>query len=47
MLTGTLSPAGSHMYVAVSDSTGKTTGGHLMKVSPISTTAEAVLAILK
>jgi predicted DNA-binding protein with PD1-like motif len=46
-LTGTLSPAGTHLHLAVSDSTGKTTGGHLLAGCPVYTTAEIVLAILK
>jgi predicted DNA-binding protein with PD1-like motif len=46
-LTGTLSQAGCHLHIAVSDTTGKTIGGHLMAGSLIYTTAEIVLAILK
>ena len=46
-LTGTLSPAGCHLHIAVSDSAGKTIGGHLLAGSSIYTTAEIVIAILK
>ena len=46
-LTGTVSPAGSHLHMSVSDSTGKTTGGHLLAGNPVYTTAEIVLVILK
>ncbi len=46
-LTGTLSPDGSHLHLAVSDSTGKTIGGHLLSGCLVYTTAEVVLAILK
>lgn len=45
-LTGTLSQSGSHLHIAVSDSSGKTIGGHLKEGSIIYTTAEIVLAIL-
>ena len=42
-LTGTLSVNGSHLHICVSDNTGKTTGGHLLKGCKIYTTAEIVL----
>lgn len=45
-LVGTLSPAGSHLHLAVADSTGRTIGGHLMDGCRIYTTAELVLAEL-
>nr|WP_089687360.1 DUF296 domain-containing protein [Catalinimonas alkaloidigena] len=45
-LSGTLSVNGSHLHLAVSDSTGKTLGGHLMDGSRIYTTAEIVIAPL-
>lgn len=45
-LTGTLSVSGSHLHISVSDSTGKTTGGHLKEGSIIYTTAEIVIGIL-
>ena len=44
-LTGTLSPDGSHLHLAVSDSTGVTRGGHLKEGSRVYTTVEIVLAI--
>ena len=42
-LTGTLSENGSHMHISISDSTGKTIGGHLLDGCKIYTTAEIVL----
>ncbi len=45
-LTGTLSPDGAHLHIAVSDATGKTTGGHLSEGSMVRTTLEVVLVEL-
>ncbi|MEZ0610674.1 PPC domain-containing DNA-binding protein [Fibrella sp. WM1] len=45
-LVGTLSTNGSHLHLAVSDSTGRTIGGHLMAGNTIYTTAEIVLGML-
>ena len=45
-LVGTLSTAGSHLHLAVADSTGRTIGGHLLDGCRIYTTAELVLAEL-
>ena len=42
-LTGTVSVNGSHLHIAVSDSTGKTIGGHLMENNIVYTTAEIVI----
>lgn len=42
-LTGTLSTSGSHIHISVSDSTGKTIGGHLMDGCIVYTTAEMVI----
>lgn len=42
-LTGTLSENGSHLHMAVSDSTGKTIGGHLSEGNIVYTTAEIVI----
>lgn len=42
-LTGTVSVNGSHLHISISDSTGKTTGGHLMDGCTIYTTAEIVI----
>lgn len=42
-LTGTISKNGSHLHIALSDSTGKTIGGHLLNGCLIYTTAEIVL----
>jgi predicted DNA-binding protein with PD1-like motif len=45
-LTGTLAQSGSHLHIAISDSTGKTIGGHLKEGSIVYTIAEIVIAIL-
>ncbi|MDZ7401889.1 MAG: DNA-binding protein [candidate division KSB1 bacterium] len=45
-LSGTLSKNGSHLHIAISDSTGKTIGGHLMEGCLIYTTAEIMIGIL-
>jgi uncharacterized protein len=42
-LVGTLSTSGSHIHISISDSTGKTIGGHLLQGCTIYTTAEIVL----
>ncbi len=42
-LTGTVSVNGSHLHISISDSTGKTIGGHLMDGCRIYTTAEIVI----
>ena len=42
-LTGTVSTNGSHLHISISDSTGKTIGGHLMDGCKIYTTAEIVI----
>lgn len=42
-LVGTLSTNGSHIHISISDSTGKTIGGHLMPGCKVYTTAEIVL----
>jgi uncharacterized protein len=42
-LTGTVSTNGSHLHIGISDSTGKTLGGHLLQGCTIYTTAEIVL----
>ncbi len=42
-LTGTVSINGSHLHISISDSTGKTIGGHLVPGCKIYTTAEIVL----
>jgi predicted DNA-binding protein with PD1-like motif len=46
-LSGTLSNEGSHLHIAVADSTGRTFGGHLMPGCRVYTTAEIVIALLK
>lgn len=45
-LVGTLSTNGSHLHVSVSDSTGKTWGGHLVDGCKIYTTAELLIGVL-
>ena len=45
-LVGTLSAGGSHLHLAVSDSTGRTIGGHLLDGCLVYTTAEIVLGEL-
>ena len=42
-LTGTVSVNGSHLHISISDSTGKTIGGHLLDGCKIYTTAEIVI----
>lgn len=42
-LTGTVSTGGCHLHMSVSDSTGKTTGGHLLPDNIIYTTAEIII----
>ncbi len=42
-LVGTVSTNGSHIHLSVSDSTGKTIGGHLMPGCKIYTTAEIII----
>jgi uncharacterized protein len=42
-LVGTVSVNGSHLHISISDSTGKTIGGHLMDGCKIYTTAEIVI----
>lgn len=45
-LVGTLSTNGSHVHLSISDSTGRTIGGHLMSGNKIYTTAELVIGVL-
>ena len=45
-LVGTLSTDGSHLHLAISDSTGRTIGGHLLEGCRVYTTAEIVLTEL-
>ena len=42
-LSGTLSLHGSHLHVAVSDSNGAVTGGHLLDECMVYTTAEIII----
>jgi predicted DNA-binding protein with PD1-like motif len=45
-LSGTLSPDGAHLHIAVADSSGTVIGGHLCAGSLVSTTAELVVGLL-
>jgi predicted DNA-binding protein with PD1-like motif len=45
-LSGTLGAGGVHLHLAVSDTEGTVTGGHLLLGSPVRTTAELVLGLL-
>ena len=42
-LTGTVNINGSHLHISVSDSLGKTIGGHLLENNRVYTTAEIVI----
>ncbi|HAO47758.1 MAG TPA: DUF296 domain-containing protein [Chitinophagaceae bacterium] len=42
-LAGTVSVNGSHLHISISDSSGKTMGGHLLEGCTIYTTAEIVI----
>ena len=42
-LTGTVSVNGSHLHISISDSTGKTIGGHLLQNNLVYTTAEIII----
>lgn len=42
-LIGTVSVNGSHLHLSISDSTGRTLGGHLLEGNRIYTTAEIVI----
>ena len=42
-LTGTVSINGSHLHLAISDSTGRTLGGHLLDGNLVYTTVEIVI----
>jgi len=46
-LVGTLSINGSHVHLSVSDSTGRTLGGHLLDGNVVYTTAELVIGVLE
>jgi len=46
-LNGTVSVNGSHLHMSISDSEGKTTGGHLVTGCRIYTTAEIVIAVFE
>jgi hypothetical protein len=45
-LTGVMSKYGSHYHLAVADSAGQTSGGHLLKGCLIYTTAELVVGLM-
>lgn len=45
-LVGTLALSGSHLHLSISDSTGRTIGGHLLEGCLVYTTAEIAIGIL-
>ncbi|MFM7268825.1 MAG: PPC domain-containing DNA-binding protein [Cyanobium sp.] len=45
-LSGTLSPDGSHLHIAIADNQGAVMGGHLCAGSLVRTTAELVIGLL-
>lgn len=45
-LSGTLSPDGAHLHIAIADSSGAVIGGHLCVGSLVGTTAELVIGLL-
>lgn len=45
-LVGTLAVGGSHLHLSVSDSTGRTVGGHLLEGNLVYTTLEVVIGEL-
>jgi predicted DNA-binding protein with PD1-like motif len=45
-LSGTLSPDGAHLHIAISGSSGAVIGGHLCVGSLVRTTAELVVGLL-
>jgi predicted DNA-binding protein with PD1-like motif len=45
-LSGTLSPDGAHLHIAVADSSGAVIGGHLCAGSLVRTTAELLIGLL-
>ncbi len=45
-LSGTVSPDGSHLHIAIADSSGTVIGGHLCAGSLVRTTAELVIGLL-
>jgi predicted DNA-binding protein with PD1-like motif len=45
-LSGTLSTAGAHLHMSVSDATGRVWGGHVAEGNLVRTTAEVLLAPL-
>ena len=45
-LSGTLSPDGAHLHIAIADCSGAVIGGHLCAGSLVRTTAELVIGLL-
>jgi uncharacterized protein len=45
-VTGSLTPSGAHLHMAVSDATGRVYGGHAAYGNVIRTTAELLVALL-
>jgi predicted DNA-binding protein with PD1-like motif len=46
-LVGTLSVNGSHLHLSISDSTGRTLGGHLLDGNLVYTTLEVIVGVLE
>ena len=46
-ISGTLSPAGAHLHMSVSDASGRVHGGHVGYGNTVRTTAEILLAPLQ
>jgi predicted DNA-binding protein with PD1-like motif len=45
-LSGSLSPSGAHLHMAVADASGRVYGGHVAYGNTVRTTAEILLALL-
>ena len=45
-VSGSLSPAGAHLHMSVSDARGRVYGGHVCYGNEVRTTAEVLLAVL-
>lgn len=45
-LSGSLTPEGAHLHMAVSDASGRVFGGHVGRGNVVRTTAEILLALL-
>jgi uncharacterized protein len=45
-ISGSLTPSGAHLHMAISDSSGRVYGGHVTYGNVIRTTAEVLIALL-